>query len=40
MTAFNLSDFLPYQLAAAAEQMSRDFAERYRRAYRHYWTAP
>jgi len=33
MTAFDLSDFLPYQLAAAAERMSRDFAERYRRAF-------
>lgn len=33
MTSFDLSEFLPYQLAAAAERVSRDFAERYRREF-------
>ncbi|MGB1213505.1 MAG: MarR family winged helix-turn-helix transcriptional regulator [Pikeienuella sp.] len=30
MTSFNLDDFLPYQLAAAAERVSADFAVTYR----------
>ncbi|WP_102225980.1 MarR family winged helix-turn-helix transcriptional regulator [Acidimangrovimonas sediminis] len=30
MTDFDLNDFLPYQLAAAAARVSRAFAERYR----------
>ncbi len=33
MTDFDLSQFLPYQLAAAAERVSRDFAEIYRRQF-------
>ena len=33
MTSFDLGEFLPYQLAAAAERVSRDFAERYRREF-------
>lgn len=33
MTDFDLSQFLPYQLAAAAERVSRDFAETYRRQF-------
>lgn len=33
MTPFDLSRFLPYQLAAAAERVSRDFAETYRREF-------
>ncbi|MBS0573887.1 MAG: winged helix-turn-helix transcriptional regulator [Proteobacteria bacterium] len=33
MTAFDLTRFLPYQLAAAAERVSRDFAETYRREF-------
>lgn len=30
MTEFDLSQFLPYQMAAAAERISREFAEVYR----------
>lgn len=33
MTPFDLTRFLPYQLAAAAERVSRDFAETYRREF-------
>ena len=33
MTDFNLSQFLPYQLAAAAQRVSREFAETYRRDF-------
>lgn len=33
MPDFALSQFLPYQLAAAAERVSRDFAEIYRREF-------
>lgn len=33
MTQFDLTQFLPYQLAAAAERVSRDFAETYRREF-------
>ncbi len=33
MTDFNLNQFLPYQLAAAAQRVSRDFAETYRRDF-------
>mgnify|MGYP003382191258 CR=1 FL=1 len=33
MPDFTLSQFLPYQLAAAAERVSRDFAEIYRRQF-------
>lgn len=33
MTDFDLREFLPYQLAAAAERVSRDFAEIYRREF-------
>lgn len=33
MTDFDLTEFLPYQLAAAAERVSRDFADIYRRAF-------
>lgn len=33
MPDFDLSQFLPYQLAAAAERVSRDFAETYRREF-------
>lgn len=33
MTQFDLTQFLPYQLAAAAERISRDFAEIYRREF-------
>jgi DNA-binding MarR family transcriptional regulator len=33
MTDFVLREFLPYQLAAAAERVSRDFAEIYRREF-------
>ncbi len=33
MTEFDLRQFLPYQLAAAAERVSRDFAETYRREF-------
>ena len=33
MTIFELSQFLPYQLAAAAQRVSREFAETYRRDF-------
>lgn len=33
MTDFDLTQFLPYQLAAAAERVSRDFAVTYRREF-------
>ena len=33
MTDFDLTEFLPYQLAAAAERVSRDFADLYRREF-------
>lgn len=33
MSDFHLSQFLPYQLAAAAERVSRDFADIYRRRF-------
>lgn len=33
MTQFDLSQFLPYQLAAAAERVSREFSETYRREF-------
>jgi DNA-binding MarR family transcriptional regulator len=33
MSEFDLSQFLPYQLAAAAERVSRDFADVYRRQF-------
>ncbi len=33
MTDFDLSQFLPYQLAAAAQRVSREFAETYRRDF-------
>lgn len=33
MTNFDLSQFLPYQLAAAAQRVSREFAETYRRDF-------
>jgi DNA-binding MarR family transcriptional regulator len=33
MTDFDLREFLPYQLAAASERVSRDFAEIYRREF-------
>lgn len=33
MTDFDLTQFLPYQLAAAAQRISREFAETYRRDF-------
>lgn len=33
MSGFDLRQFLPYQLAAAAERVSRDFADIYRREF-------
>ncbi len=33
MKDFELNEFLPYQLAAAAERISRDFSETYRREF-------
>lgn len=33
MTQFDLTDFLPYRLAAASERVSRDFSELYRHEF-------